>query len=85
MQLGQIDTAFKELDALVAEHSDAEQAAETRILIGYCHMPQNKSEQAKEVFEGMAQDYPESSWANKARLCVARLKNMGKVETAKKD
>jgi TolA-binding protein len=48
-------------------------------------MLQGKPKEAREVFEGVVRDYPDSSWANKARLCLAQLKNMAEGGTAKQD
>jgi len=85
MQLGQIDTALQELDRLAVEHPVEGQAAEPGFLIGYCYMLQNKSEEARRAFASITRDYPESSWANKARLCLAQLKNTAGEKTAKQD
>jgi hypothetical protein len=83
-RLGQIEQAIEGCSALI-QNSGARQVPEASLFMGYCRMLQGKPGEAREAFEGVVRDYPESSWANKARLCLARLRNMADEGTAKQD
>jgi outer membrane protein assembly factor BamD (BamD/ComL family) len=83
-RLGQIEQAIESCSA-VAHNSDASRAPEAGLFMGYFLMQQGHLKKAAEAFEAVVRDYPESSWANKARLCLARLNNVGEGATAKQD
>ena len=44
--------------------------------LGYLHMLQGEFEAAKESLNLVIKDYPQSSYANKAKLCLNRIENM---------
>jgi TolA-binding protein len=83
-KLGQIEQAVESCSAVV-QHPGTKQSPEAGLFMGSCCMLQGKPKESREVFEGVVRDYPQSSWANKARLCLARLKDMADEKTAKQD
>lgn len=76
IHLGEIDKASREFLTFVTEYPDSEQSPEAAFYIGYCNMLQAKFELAREAFNLVIKDYPKSSFANKAKLCLERIESM---------
>jgi outer membrane protein assembly factor BamD (BamD/ComL family) len=78
IQLGDIKKAIAEFSSLLIEYSETKQAPEANFFIGYCYMLQGNFDQAKEVLNLVVKDYPQSSYASKAKLCLTRIETMTK-------
>ena len=78
IQLGEVDKAANEFLALMIEYPETKQAPEANFFIGYCYMLQNKFDQAKDALNLVVADFPQSSYASKAKLCLARIESMAK-------
>ena len=78
IQLGKMDKAVNEFFTLTIEYPETKEASESNFFIGYCCMLQGKFEQAKEALNLVVKDYPQSSFASKARLCLTRIESMTK-------
>jgi len=75
IQLGKIDEALEVFSTLLKEYPESEYSYDTGFYIGYCYLLKNKLEQAIEAFNAVIQKHPQSSSANKARMCLRRVKN----------
>jgi len=75
IQLGDPNKALDEFVKLVTEYPEARQTPEFGFYTAYCYMLQSKGDKATETFNFIIQNYPESSYANNARLCLSRMKN----------
>jgi len=73
IQLSEISKASNEFFALITEYPEAKETPDANFFIGYCHMLQSNFEQAIEAFNVVVQKHPESSYANKARMCIMRI------------
>jgi tetratricopeptide (TPR) repeat protein len=76
IQLAEIDKAIYVFSAMMIEYPETKQTPEPNFFIGYCFMLQGEFEKATKSFDLVAKNYPESSYKNKARLCLSRIKNM---------
>jgi len=76
IQLGEINKASGEFFTLTIEYPETKEAPESNFFIGYSYMLQGKFDQANIAFDIVAKDYPQSSYASKARLCLIRIENM---------
>ncbi len=76
IQLGEINKAADTFFAFTIEYPEAKEAPESNFFIGYSYMLQGKFDQANIAFDIVAKDYPQSSYASKARLCLIRIENM---------
>jgi tetratricopeptide (TPR) repeat protein len=76
VQLGMIDEAINEFFSLLTEFPETDQASEANFFIGYSYMLQNKFDLAKEALNLLVEDYPQSSYAGKAKLCLTRINSM---------
>jgi tetratricopeptide (TPR) repeat protein len=76
VQLGEIDKAIDVFFAVMIEYPETKEAPETNFFVGYCYMLQGKFDQATAAFDLVAQDYPSSSYASKARMCLIRIEKM---------
>jgi tetratricopeptide (TPR) repeat protein len=76
IQLGEIDKATNEFLAFLIQYPKEEKSPEAGFFVGYCYMLQGKFEQAKEALDVVVKDYPQSSFAKKAKLCLARIESM---------
>ncbi|MHC4645626.1 MAG: LamG-like jellyroll fold domain-containing protein [Planctomycetota bacterium] len=76
MHLGELDKAIDSCSALIAAFPRTKQVAAARFLMGYCHMLRGAREKAAETLGLVTQEYPGSSYASKAKLCLARLKSV---------
>ena len=74
MQLGELDHASETFFQLMIDFPQAAQTPEASFFVGYCSMLQGKLEEATDALSLVVRDYPESSYASKARLCLARIK-----------
>jgi len=74
--LGDIDQAINTFSGLLIEYPQSEHAPEASFFIGYYYMLQGKFDQATQALNLVVQTYPESSFANKAGMCLTRIKNM---------
>jgi len=75
IQLSEISRASDEFFALITEYPEAKEAPDANFFIGYCHMLQKRFEQAIEAFDVVVQKHPDSSYANRARMCMMRIKS----------
>lgn len=76
IQLGEIDKAANEFLSLMIEYPETKNAPEANFFIGYCYMLQGKFDLAKDSMNMVISDYPSSSFASKARLCIIRINSM---------
>jgi outer membrane protein assembly factor BamD (BamD/ComL family) len=76
VQAGDLDRATDAFFRLTIEHPEAKEAPEANFFVGYCHMLQSRFGEATEAFNIVVKDYPESSYADKARSDLTRIKNM---------
>jgi len=76
VQLSEIDKAIDVFFAVMIEYPETKEAPETNFFVGYCYMLQGKFDQATAAFDLVAQDYPSSSYASKARMCLIRIEKM---------
>jgi TolA-binding protein len=76
IQLGEINRASETFSRLVKEHPQTPHVPEAVFFIGYCYMLQGKYKQAAEAMDLVIKNYPRSSFANKAHLCIARMKEL---------
>jgi len=75
IQLGKVDEALEAFSTLFKEYPESEYSHDTGFYIGYCYLLKDKLEQAIEAFNTVIQKYPQSPSANKARMCLRRVKN----------
>jgi tetratricopeptide (TPR) repeat protein len=73
MHLNEIDRAIAAFSKLVTDHPYSEQTQEANFFIGYCRMLKGEYEEATKALNGVIRDCPQSSYANKARLCLTRI------------
>ena len=78
VQLGEVNKASDQFLSLMIEYPETKQAPEANFFIGYCDMLQGKFDQAKEALNLVVKDYPQSSYASKAKLCLTRIETMAK-------
>jgi hypothetical protein len=64
-----------------AEYPDTEQACEAAFFMAYCTMLKGELAAATQALNAVAENYPETQWARRARLCLAHIKNIGAKET----
>ncbi len=76
MHLGEIDRAIEIFSRLGAAEAAGDLAAEPRFLAGYCSMLLRDLDTARQTLTMVAETFPESSFARKARLCLARIERM---------
>jgi len=74
LQLSEIDRAYDIFSKIMREYPKTERALEASFFIGYCNMLQSKYKEAVEALNRVVKDCPQDSYANKARLCLARIK-----------
>ncbi len=72
-QIGELDKAMQICSVMLKDNSEAIDKSEATCLLGYYHMMKNEPVKAKEVFGLVVREYPESSPAHKAKLCLSRL------------
>lgn len=80
VQLDQADKALNELSGLANEYPQMRQTPEFGFSTGYCYMLQGRTDKATEAFNLVVQNYPQSSYANKAKLCLVKIKNTPESE-----
>ncbi len=76
LQHGQTDSASDVLLDLMIDYPEAKKAPEANFFVGYCSMLQKKYKEAGEMFDLVIRDYPDSTYASKARLCKRRIAKM---------
>lgn len=76
IQTEEIDKAVDVYSSIMVEDPDTKDLPEITFYIGYCYMLQGKLEKAKEAFEIVIKSYPDSTYANQAKLSLARIKDM---------
>jgi len=76
LQLSEIDRAQDTFLQLMIDYPETKQAPEAGFFIGYCDMLEGRFEKAKEALTFVVEDYPESPYARKARLCLRRIERM---------
>jgi tetratricopeptide (TPR) repeat protein len=80
VQLKQLDKALDIYLSLMVENPKAKDLAEVNFFMGYCYMLQKKLDDAKSAFECVIKDSSESPYANKARLCMIRIRNISRAD-----
>ena len=75
-KLGEINKAIDQFLIIKIEYPDVKESPEASFFVGYCYMLQGKFEQAKEALNLVVKDYPQSSFASEARLCLTRIETM---------
>ena len=63
---------------LMVDYPETNEVAEANFFIGYCSMLQGNFEEARETLEFVINDYPESTYASKAKLCLRRIDKMAR-------
>ena len=76
IQLEDYNQAAKALSSVMAEYPQEQKNPETNFLVGYCYMKQKDLDKAREVFSLITKNYPESSYSNKASLCLSQIDTM---------
>jgi TolA-binding protein len=76
LQLREIDQALNAFRRVASEYPRTEQVPEAEFFVGYCYVLSNRRQEAAQALAKVAQDYPDSGWASKARLCLARTETM---------
>jgi TolA-binding protein len=76
IQLGDTDRAKEEFLTLMIEYPEVKEAPEAIFFMGYCYMLQSKFGEAAETLNLVMKDYPDSSYIDKARSNVSRIKSM---------
>lgn len=76
IQLGEIAQASDTFQKLLVDYPEAKQTPDPNFYIGYCYMLQDKLKEAKEILSTLTMNYPESQYANKARLCLSKIERM---------
>jgi len=74
LHLKELDQASDTFLDLIVKHPEMKQAPEVTFFIGYCKMLQGKQKEAAELLSLVVKDFPTSSYASKARLYLARMK-----------
>jgi tetratricopeptide (TPR) repeat protein len=75
-KLGEVDKAINDFLMLKNEYPETKGAPEASFFVGYYYMLQGKFEQAKEVLNLVVKNYPQSSYASKAKLYLTRIESM---------
>ena len=76
LQLNEIDRAQDIFSKLIVEYPGTKRIIEANFFIGYCNMLQSKYEEAVEALNGVIRDYPRSTYANRARLCLKKINSV---------
>jgi tetratricopeptide (TPR) repeat protein len=76
VQLSEIEQATDTFLTLVVDFPEAKQAPEANFFIGYCDMLRGRHKEAKQAFEMVIRDYPDSSYASRAILCLRRIEKL---------
>jgi tetratricopeptide (TPR) repeat protein len=71
--LEELDKAIQICSVMLKDNSEASDKSEVGCLLGYYHMMKGDLDKAKDVLVLVVRDYPESSSACKAQLCLSRL------------
>ena len=74
--IGEIDKAINEFLLIKNKYPKSKESPEASYFVGYCYMLQSKFDEAKEYFNQVAKDYPESSYASKSKVYVKRIESM---------
>ena len=75
LQLGEYDQGSKCFFTVMMEYPESQKAADASFFLGYCYILQNKFELAAEAFENLVKSYPQSSYANRARINIDIIKD----------
>jgi tetratricopeptide (TPR) repeat protein len=76
IQMGDIDGAIDTFFTLLIEYPEAKQAVDANFFMGYCYMLQGSFAEAKEAFNIIVKDHPQSQYAARARSYLDRIKGM---------
>jgi outer membrane protein assembly factor BamD (BamD/ComL family) len=76
LQLSKIDRAYDIFTKLKREYPKTKRATGAGFYIGYCNMLQSKYKEAAEALNRVVRDCPQDPYANKARLCLAKIKRV---------
>jgi tetratricopeptide (TPR) repeat protein len=75
-KLGEVDKAINQFLVIKNQYPEIKEFPEASFYVGYCYMLQRKFDQAKEAFNLVVKDYPQSSFASKAKLYLNRIEEM---------
>ena len=75
LQLNETGRASDVFLNLLIVYPETTNTAEACFFMGYCSMLLGNTDEAKEAFEIVTRDYPDSMHASKARLCLRRMEN----------
>ncbi|HUW18902.1 MAG TPA: LamG-like jellyroll fold domain-containing protein [Sedimentisphaerales bacterium] len=78
IQLGELDKATESFVSFMTAYPASEEIPDAAFFRGYCCILQGQSEKAAETLRSVARDFPESSYASRAQLCLSFLKNATK-------
>jgi tetratricopeptide (TPR) repeat protein len=78
MHLKEIERAKATFSELVTAYPHTKEAHEAAFFTGYCGMLQGNYMEAKGTFDRVIKDRPKSTYASKARLCLARIERITK-------
>ncbi|UCG48670.1 MAG: tetratricopeptide repeat protein [Phycisphaerales bacterium] len=73
LQLNETDKASDIFLDLMIDYPEAKKTPEANFFMGYCSMLQGNFEEAGEAFDLVIKDYPDNTYASKARLCKRRM------------
>ncbi len=76
LQMNDMNRASDIFLDLMVGYPETNKVPEANFFIGYCSMLQGNLEEAKEVLEFVINDYPTSTYASKAKLCIRRIDKM---------
>jgi TolA-binding protein len=76
VNLGNLDQAIDTFLTIMIEYPEVKEAPEAHFFVGYCYMLQGKFDEAAEAFNLVVENYSESSYVDKARSSMSRIKSM---------
>jgi len=72
-QLGRFSKAIELCSAVCESSAKSTNRSKGRFYTGYYYMLQGDTAKAKDMFNKVLQDFPDSSYADKARICLSRI------------
>ncbi len=74
LQLNDINNATKTYSSVINEYPQTDCVPEAHFFMGYCNLIEGKYEEALKSLSLLTDKYPQSTYAGKANLCLARIK-----------
>ena len=76
MLLGEQEAAYDTFLSIMVKYPENKYSSEANFLIGYTDMMNGKIKKAEEIFNSIIASFPDTISANKARLCLRRIKRI---------